>query len=265
MVIAECGTFKYHGTVPVDFATSNEVTLVQSPRPDESLASQPLRYNRLVGFNPTLRFTGDSAVIKASARDHTQCESFRFGLLRHIPGLLEAGDNIFISRTFCAWLGFSIVRNQRLVVGLGAVCSVPLGDVAVHHSPKVRKWTSSDVPERHDDHFLKFTFGGVHARRVHDGETIKAHGYSIYVRNTFLQCIPGDDECALIVLDDHVSDPLNIETVEHFLELSEIEDWPDIEERRLRALREDGNRGDSMRAARETLRQYIKNQNARRY
>jgi hypothetical protein len=59
-----------------------------------------------------------------SGNDRTAC----FHVDRSLTSALGAGDVIHIARTERGGLGLSVLRNQRLVVAVGAVTAVPLGE-----------------------------------------------------------------------------------------------------------------------------------------
>ena len=61
-------------------------------------------------------------------------QSGTFHVDRSLTSALRAGDVIHIAQTERGGLGLSVLRNQRLVVAVGAISVVPLGRVSWHGS-----------------------------------------------------------------------------------------------------------------------------------
>lgn len=202
MAIHSSGTFEYHGVAPLQFPVSHGIDLVQTSLPSDTLSNFPDEHRRLVGFNPRLEFDGDQAIIRALPNDHAACSTFSFFIPKQVWNLINPNDEVHLVRTRSANLGVSVTRGEQLVFAFGAVCSLPLGQVSVYHSRRIRKWESSEAPDKRIECYLEFVFGNDKNRRVHDGEAAKIHGYSIFVRNTFLMSCPGEDECAFVLSED---------------------------------------------------------------
>ena len=92
-------------------------------------------------------------------------------------------------------IGMSILREGTLVLAIGAVLSVPLGDhVRVAHRPKV---TFPD--ERVGETWLEF-FVGSHSLTLQERESAEIEGYHFYVEQSWAPGVPGTDECVSICL-----------------------------------------------------------------
>jgi hypothetical protein len=112
------------------------------------------------------------------------------------------GDVVSISHTHSAGLGLSVVRHGELVVAVGDIAAVPLGDIVSARLPHDLLNEAFGVFARRDAHFqfpsvpIEVTVGGETAI-LFDG--IRYLGeYSIFVAHGHMPGIPGTDCCAAI-------------------------------------------------------------------
>jgi hypothetical protein len=261
MAICSVATFDYHGGVTGDFLSRRSIALEQIP--DSWLGHgrtlDPASDMRLVGLNPTMFVEQDSAVIRASSREFACCEWFRFQLPTALSGLIAVGDELYIGRTFGAELGLSLTRNKKLVFAIGAILAVPLGHVTAYHSRAIRPYEAAPL-QPSDDYFCEFIFGENKTCRIHDGQLLTRHGYTIYLKNTHLFSFPGNDAWALIACADLVSDWNLSEILNAFSHPGEIDVSAEFEEHREKMLREHNAHQDSTHAhIREVLQEYVRN------
>ena len=106
------------------------------------------------------------------------------------------GDVLYLTRTDCGGFGLSILRGGGLVLALGAVCSVQLGE-SISVGP--RRGSPFGVAEGSSKQP-----GGMEVRtdsgsfRVAERETKEVDGFNIYVEAAWTVGIPGTDECMAI-------------------------------------------------------------------
>jgi hypothetical protein len=65
--------------------------------------------------------------LTVTEKKHAIASSFSFNVDRELIAMLRPNDVLYISRTHCAGLGLSILRDGELVAAAGAVTCVPLG------------------------------------------------------------------------------------------------------------------------------------------
>jgi hypothetical protein len=109
-----------------------------------------------------------------------------------------------MERTGCGGLGLSIIRNGQLIVGVGALAGMPLGnDVRVRlpgdliaHAEAVFKQRDPEfqLPE------LPVEVSVGDQRYVRFRGWIQFEGYEVFVEHGFFRGIPGRDECLAISL-----------------------------------------------------------------
>lgn len=133
---------------------------------------------------------------KATAR------SFSFSVDRELIAMLRSGDALHISRTPCAGLGLSVLRDGQLLAAAGAVSAVPLGpEVSVNYPGDLVRQAEAvfrmrDPGYHMSDSPVELRVGAV-TRIVHGGRPTIGD-YEILVRHGFLWGIPGTDESVSI-------------------------------------------------------------------
>jgi hypothetical protein len=137
-------TFGYTAVVP-EGPRSSERRMTGS-----SLQSQfaPERDGTVLGVSPTIEtiehLSPDSTPlcrVIVSASQPALVSSASFSVDRELIRMLRPGDVVNITRTYHRGVGFSVLRDGELVVGVGAVTEVPLGStvMADHAGDLVRE------------------------------------------------------------------------------------------------------------------------------
>jgi hypothetical protein len=166
---------------------------------------------RLLGHAPLLQAVEynrekwqllSQVTLSATEKKHAIASSFSFNVDRELIAMLRANDVMHISRTYCAGLGLSILRDGELVAAAGAVIDVPLGPtVSVRHPRQLIEQAEAIFrvrdPEYHMRNYpVELRVGDV-LHILHEGlPTIG--DYEILVRHGHIWGIPGTDECVSI-------------------------------------------------------------------
>jgi hypothetical protein len=139
----------------------------------------------------------------ASGRKNSTVSLASFYVAKDLTSRFKPGDVLHMARTPCGGLGLSLLRESRLVFAVGAVSSVPLGDVqAATPWDFVRK--AKSVFRNVDPSFeftelpLQISIGG-HSRIFFRGWQ-ELGDYVTWVEHGYLPSTPGEDECAAIAL-----------------------------------------------------------------
>jgi hypothetical protein len=222
MSMPPCGTFHYAGLVPAaktawesggwtlddqsGAAMAEGVTRREgwkfwkpvSPRDD---ALHRLRDNRLIGLTPTLRLSNGHLILDAASRDRAQVASASLELDRSLIEIWRSGDTLTLRRTGTADIGISIVRLGQLIMAVGAVTVIPMGnDVIVRGGPVLNR-SGDDLeswPRR--DTWVDASVLG-ETRRLRGGEATTMGHYAISVVRCFEDGVPGSHESLAISLD----------------------------------------------------------------
>ena len=150
--------------------------------------------DRLVGHNPMIRFWRDRLVIVAGQRSHSGLRNFSFDIGDAVPLSARAGDQLFLVRTGSGGIALSVLRENRLVLAIGAVTAVPLGsDIDILKGPR-GAGIFNNPPT---DPRLDFSVAGETMVMRDRGLTTLAD-YQIYVERSWEDGIPGIDECVSI-------------------------------------------------------------------
>jgi hypothetical protein len=204
MVMAQEGTFAY---------TFNVTDRIESGVRMVGLASPPVTdgHTRLVGYAPVLEVTEYQRepwqlyariTLNASDRRNATVRSATFSVDRGLVRVLRPGDRLHISRTSCAGIGLSIIRDGYLVAAAGAITDVPLGaDVSAHHPGDLIAraemiFRARDAEYEMREYPIELTIGGV-TRILHGGRPTMGP-YEVFMRHGFLRGIPGTDESVSI-------------------------------------------------------------------
>jgi hypothetical protein len=214
MVIHASGTFDYMAVVPDDAADG----LFECPAHTHRDIPNGNGGSRLVGLEPRLVVSqagipsetgpGRPWVMRSrltlAALDHagaTVAEA-SFYVDRALTRRMLPGDEVYLSYTDCGGLGLSVVRHGELVVAVGDIAAVPLGDTVQARVPSDLLGDASAVFARRDPHFhfpstpIELTVADETAV-VFSG--IRSLGpYGVFVAHGQLPGIPGTDCCAAI-------------------------------------------------------------------
>ena len=138
------GTFDYVAVVPEAMAGCWPLRC----RTAVEETGQPMWDSRLVGLSPTLEITDAGLTpnpgfsrgawrpevlrsrlgLRATTRDSATVAGASFYVDRGLTRALRRGDQLHIARTGAAGVGLSVIREGRLVLAVGAVTAVPLGE-----------------------------------------------------------------------------------------------------------------------------------------
>jgi len=210
------GTFRYFAVVP------NDLHKQASPWPmrmDEPIppSGDSLFTFRLVGYSPHLYWSNDETALPhkidgaaiptirltlvAQNKKHASMPKSSFLIARSLFSSMQQGDVLHMARTNCGGLGFSALRDGKLVFAAGAVHAVPLGEGFRTRSPDMSKVGLShfeDNPEQCKQ-AIEITVDGEsftgYEGRSHLGE------YQVSVLHGYRVSDPGVDECVAIMRD----------------------------------------------------------------
>ena len=225
MVMPLCGTFSYVATVPGDHdvggATEWETRLYS---PIERSGDQLLD-SRLVGWSPRLRISDYGSIegggpvsehsqtvrprviaslfsLCASSMEDARLQEFSFKVDRVIVSRLQQGDDIHMIRTQTADLGLSVVRDGKLLLAVGAVTAVPLGDSVSATGCWGLAQQAEKVFQQYDPDFelrecpIRISVGGTTVVLQAGGRELG--GYAVRAEHGFIRGLPGTYECAAI-------------------------------------------------------------------
>jgi hypothetical protein len=213
------GTGEYVVVIPDSIAGGQfeaEARSTESLPPDTRYVKQ----SRLVGLTPRLQVTDagltpdanesrpwvmrSRITIRATSQRQATVAEASFHVDRALTSRLRAGDVMHVARTYRAGLGLSVIRDDELVVAVGAVSSVPLGRGVVASYPGGLIRAAEDIFRVRAPDFefherpVEFTIGAEIAilyrgrREMSDYEVIARHGW-------FSHASGGDrDECVAI-------------------------------------------------------------------
>ena len=228
MAIPPSGTFQYVAIVPDNFSEATP-WVASMCEPIERTGSV-LRDARLVGYSPRVEIseaglTPDTPAgagqrirpkvlrslitLRATEREGATASAVSFHVDRSVTSRLRPGDELYLARTSCAGSGLSIVRNSQLIVAVGALTAVPLGN-HVRVSLPVNLITGAEaVFKQRDPEFqlpeLPIEVSVGDQRRVLFRGWIQLGGYEVFVEHGFYRGIPGHDVCLAISLKGECS------------------------------------------------------------
>ena len=185
-------------------------------RPREDLPKDDLRRvrhgdRRLVGHAPSLEASEYQRqpwqlyariTLIASDPSNATVKSVSFSVERGLVRVLRLGDVLHISRTGCAGIGLSILRDDQLVAAAGAISYVPLGvDVSVRFPDDLTDqveaiYRTRDPEYEMREYPIELSIEG--ATRILHGGRPRIGPYEVLVRHGFFPGIPGTNECVSI-------------------------------------------------------------------
>ncbi len=209
-----CGTFAYVVFVPgapQELGQPWQVSLAEK----FEFTGDSLRDDRLLGHSPTLTISdGGTAfppekqykdifrsrlTLTASQKKHATASSASFYINKDITSRFMPGDLLYLSRTSCAGLGLSLVRNDELILAVGAVTAVHLGPSLKVKYPFELVRDAETVFRKGDPGFefaqspLQFTLG-TESRIVFSGLE-RLGEYKISMKHGHIAGMPGTAEC----------------------------------------------------------------------
>ena len=206
-----CGTFDYIAVVPDNFPNHSTVWNVRLCNPIK-LTGDKLSDYRLVGHSPIIEVSDGGIIpdpplfkdgigypkvlrskitLTATERELAQVSSTYFYVDKNLINAFQPGDVIHIVRTLSAELGLSVIRDGQLVVAVGAVTSIPLGNnitaqlplelIAKAEAEVEAVFRSSDRSFRFRFHKLPIEFCFRDKKRILFQDDEEVEGYKIHV------------------------------------------------------------------------------------
>jgi hypothetical protein len=192
MAIPLCGTFEYEAKFTKEGFSDSEIVL-------HGTDLSGLNADRLVGLNPMIRFWNEHLVLVATGKPKSTMRTVSIPIGDAVNLSARTDDQLYLIRTASGGIGLSVLRQQRLILAIGAVTAVPLGkNMRVTIGPE-----GGDVWENPSaDTWLEF---GVQSEtlKLREREEREAGGYYIYVERCWEYGIPGTDECVSVCFMDN--------------------------------------------------------------
>jgi hypothetical protein len=185
-MIPPSGTFEYEAEFTSDSFRESDIML-------QGTSTYSMDMDRLVGHQPMIRFWHDRLVLVASEQANSKLRNASFPIGDVVMLAARAGDRLYVVRTGRGGIGLSLLREQRLVLAIGAVTAVPLGmNIKVIQMPKDHHgWGARG------DEWLDFEIESKQLTLRMRGVS-RAADYEIYVEHCWEVGIPGVEECVSI-------------------------------------------------------------------
>jgi hypothetical protein len=182
------------------------------------MTGDPLDDDRLLGYSPSLQIADaghapsethpairrSRFTLSAPRRLNAGASAASFYVDREVTRAFNPGDVLHLVRTRCAGLGLSLLRNGRLILALGAINAVPLGDNVQASTPGDLIRQAEFVFRQRDPAFelseypVQVTVDG-HTRIAFRGMR-QLGDYNVWVLHGFVDGDPGTAECVAIAL-----------------------------------------------------------------
>jgi hypothetical protein len=180
---------------------------------------------RLVGHSPAVDIWGDRIALIARHRRLAATAAAFMTIDPHITRHFQGGDVLWLVRTGAAGLGASVVRNERLVLAVGAVTALPLGDnvqivsVGEEIDPMKASFTSElsideifnrEAPEEtgaplppfdESECRIRITVSG-QEYLFDSGDTSKVGPYDVLVERGYIPGFLGTDACVALSIEE---------------------------------------------------------------
>jgi len=189
------------------------------------LSDAPEFGSRLVGLSPTLQIedagfppeagkviprTGlvhprvlrSRFLLTASDQSDSHVGAASFHVDRSIASALRFGDTLNMVRTSSGGLGISVIRERQLVVAVGSVTALPLGENVEAQIPSDLVEEAEALFWQRDPTFemnelpVELCIDG--SRHLFYGGTRRINGYEVWTVHGHLRGMPGTDECLAI-------------------------------------------------------------------
>jgi hypothetical protein len=148
-----------------------------------------------------IRFWNDRLILVASEKSNASVRNTSFRIGNAVPLAAAPGDRLYVVRTGSGGIGLSLLRNKQLVLAIGAVTAVPLGNnIQVIKSPK----GSYRFVDHLKDTWLEFQVGNEQLK-LRDRTVTDIGNYQIYVEACWEDGIPGVDECVSVSVANNPS------------------------------------------------------------
>jgi hypothetical protein len=199
--ILPSGTFEYEAEFTKESFSNSDIVLHGSYRYGSDLCGEKI--DRLVGHNPKIRFWRDRIGLIAPQEHNSSVRNASFAIGDAVPLAARPGDRLYLVRTGAGGIGLSLLRQESLVLALGAVTAVPLGRyIQTIRSPSNTKfWEDPQL-----DTWLELRVGNDQII-LREREATELGDYHIYMEHGWENGEPGTDEClSLTVLDSPAID-----------------------------------------------------------
>ncbi len=180
---------------------------------------------RLVGHSPAVDIWGDRITLIAGRRELAVAAAAFITIDPDITRNFQGGDVLRLVRTGSAGLGASVVRDERLVLAVGAVAALPLGDnvqivsVGDEADSTSASFTSEltidelfdrEATEKRNAAMSVFLERELRIRLTLSGEDyllgsgdrLKIGAYDVLVDRGFTTGVPGTDECLAVSMEE---------------------------------------------------------------
>ena len=195
------GTFAYDAVVPDEPRTVNRRFEMKRSQPDDRrvgtlLGAAPIFESVEYQREPWQLYT---RVTLTPSDGKGRAGELSFSLDRELIAMLRPGDVVHVVRNIESAIGFSVLRNDRLVAAVGAITSVPLGHgISARVASDVAR-EMEVVAQRHDSTFklreIPLLVEVDHHRRIlTDGGRVGV--YEIFSVSRYLAGRPNLSECA---------------------------------------------------------------------
>ena len=197
-MIPTSGTFHYAGVVPETRLDRESVKWQledQSGAPESDADLDFMCHSRLFGLQPILRILGGRIIIESASRHRAGACCGKLELDEGLNDSLQSGDVFTIARTGTGDIGISVLRSGELIIAVGAVTAVTLGDkVAVRSEDDGAEWASKDT-------WVEIAISG-QTYQLRKNQEISVHEYRFSaVRCGNWDFDPGQFECLAISLE----------------------------------------------------------------
>lgn len=189
MVIHHSGTFDYEADFTEESFGKSEILLQGTDTTGRDA-------DRLVGLRPKLRFSEDRLVVFTSEKHRASVRHASCLIGDAVNLTARPNDRLYLSRTGTGDIGLSVLRQQNLIIAIGAVTAVPLGGElqVVHRSEGNWKMPSTKT-------WLEFRAGGRHLG-LRGREFSEIGDFHVYVERCWEFGIPGTGECVSVCVGD---------------------------------------------------------------
>ena len=182
-MIHPSGTFEYEAEFTSDSFRESDVVV-------HGTLMKTMDCNRLVGPSPMIRFWNDRLVLVASEQAKASVRNTSFRIGNAVQLAASPGDRLYVVRTGCGGIGLSLLRDKQLILAIGAVTRVPLGNnVQVSNGSE-----GNDGFFGSRDTWLEFQVGNEQLK-LRDRTVADVGNYQIYVESYWEYGVPGTDEC----------------------------------------------------------------------
>lgn len=192
-MIHRSGTFEYEAEFTSDSFRKSDIVVYGT-------LMKRMDVKRLVGPNPMIRFWNDRLVLVASEESNASVRNTSFRIGNAVPLAAAPGDRLYVVRTGSGGIGLSLLRDKQLVLAIGAVTAVPLGNNMQVMKNRKGNYPFVDLK----DTWLEFQVGNEQLK-LRDRSVTDIGNYQIYVEACWENGIPGVDECVSVSVANNPS------------------------------------------------------------